>query len=342
MSKLRKELNGLNQAQKSEDTNQSAVTEANNPIADATSNSEQRSDKPALNVSWIRDIVKFISWLGASVAGLSVILGAIGFLSLGAHDTMLGIPTTQIGLDYIKVGGLFFGRSILFMIGAVIGYRNCWMLSGTLLIILLIRYFVFKRHHQTTGLLVGASVLIIAESFLFWLLTDTLQFQDILLNFPDSNSLVLNAIFYGDQLWLRNEYGFLAVFTLCLAITLWHIEQAFKNKSSTNLSKRKIWQWLRIPAFVLLAVCLFLLPRCYGVLTFPNEFPQVVIEATSTAPNSREFKDLDTPLFLIWKDEKSLMLYDQRLKLIIALNPQSVSKYRISALKHIFNPGGRQ
>src|SRR5262249_27368210 len=37
-------------------------------------------------------IFKIIAWLGGSAAGLTILLIAIGFLALGAHDAMLGIP----------------------------------------------------------------------------------------------------------------------------------------------------------------------------------------------------------------------------------------------------------
>src|ERR1041385_3645221 len=69
--------------------------------------------------------LKLITWLGASAGGLTIFLVAIGFLALSAHDVMLGIPRSlQSNSEYVAVGGLFFGRSIIFLIASFISMKS--------------------------------------------------------------------------------------------------------------------------------------------------------------------------------------------------------------------------
>ena len=67
---------------------------------------------------------KLIAWLGASAGGLTLLLVVIGFLALSAHDAMLGIPRSiQNNPEYVAVGGLFFGRSIIFLVANIFSRR---------------------------------------------------------------------------------------------------------------------------------------------------------------------------------------------------------------------------
>src|SRR5215510_14055683 len=87
--------------------------------------------------------LKIIAWLGASAGGLTILLGAIGFLALNAHDVMLGIPRSS-NQEYVAVGGLFFARSIIFLVASFLSAKS-WIVLGVLLIALVVLLNIPRR-----------------------------------------------------------------------------------------------------------------------------------------------------------------------------------------------------
>lgn len=309
-----------------------------------TAPSKRPSENPIWNFSSILNPAKILAWLGVSTGGLGILLAVIGFLAIGAHDAMLGIPSTSQKLDYIKAGGLFLSRSIIFIFGAIITNKWCWLLLGILLVISIFHRYIYKRHPEFMFLF-DVFMLIFAQAYVFWRLGRILQYGDILLKpvlLSSSKSYILSAILKNDKNWLHNEYGFLAIFILCLTMAFKRLDQAYQsmNTLKINISRiQLVWKWIRIPAIVILVIIFFLLPRAYGVLTFSNEYPQV-LSILPTPSNPLDFKDSGFLPFLLKQDEKFLILYDSYSYTIVNLSLQSVNQYRISTPKLIFNSGG--
>lgn len=64
---------------------------------------------------------KFFGTIGASLAGVTAILYAAGFLANGAHLSMLGLSgVTVANIDYLKAGGVFFMDSLFCLQTALI------------------------------------------------------------------------------------------------------------------------------------------------------------------------------------------------------------------------------
>jgi hypothetical protein len=304
-------------------------------------NADHSSEDTIFNMNWLFHPTKFMAWLGASIGGLGILLGVIGFLALGAHDQMLGLPTTQLEDIYI-VGGLFFIRSVVYLAQSIFGNMGniwCWLFIGIFLLVLIIRSYIFK-HIPKISILFFLFVFVFLEFFTLWRLGQPLQFHDILFQVPDQPSEILKSLLSIDNelTYIRyKEYGFLFLLVLITTITFRSLDHMFKQKNVLDV--RNLWKWIRIPAFLLLILCFFILPRDYGVLTLPNDYPRVVKIwprlSVENSPKSTDPEDLAFPLLLLHKDKESLLLYDLRFKTMVNLNPQKVERFTVSAPKHI-------
>ena len=273
--------------------------------------------------------LKIIAWLGASAGGLTILLVAIGFLALSAHDVMLGIPRSiQNNTEYVTVGGLFFGRSIIFLVASFISAKS-WIAVVVLSIgsdRAVQRSPAPSRGRSFVIVLFGI-VLLVAEIYALERLIWPLQISNLLLNLStDANSparQVVDALLVKDTTWLSVEYGFLVLLVVAFSTAFIFMEQA---------GCTRFWQVLRVPAFILLIICIFLLPRAYGVLTISNEYPTVVLESssqTSTNPTN------ETRL-LLREDKEAFVLYDPSSQSIVTMKRDSVAQHKMYAPQHVF------
>lgn len=276
--------------------------------------------------------LKIITWLGASAGGLTILLGAVGFLALGAHDAMLGIPRSlQNNSEYVAVGGLFFGRSIIFLIASFISVQS-WIVLGVLLIGVVVLYRM-PRHlcrGRSLVIVLFSVALLAAEVYGLARLIRPLQISDLLLNLAavenGPGKQVIDALLVKDTTWLGVEYGFLLLLILAFTVAFIFLEQ-----ESTGY-RTQFWHVARVPAFVLLVICLFLLPRVYGVLTLSNDYPEVSLDTASQANSAT----VGPTRFLLREDEKLFVLFDPSSQSIVTVKRDSITQHRMYAPQHIF------
>jgi hypothetical protein len=283
--------------------------------------------------------IKIIAWLGASAGGLTILLVAIGFLASSAHDAMLGIPRSiQNNPEYIAVGGLFFGRSVIFLVASLL-FPTSWIVPGVLIIFAIVLFRRPQRRSRARSMLIVLfSVLLLgAEVYGLARLVKPLQISNLLLSQSVTSSSparqIVEAILVKDTTWLSVEYGFLVLLVVTFAIAFLMLEQESRDRHSLSgvVGKRLLfWHVVRVPAFILLIICIFLLPRTYGVLTMSNDYPTVILEGSdpSTAVNETRL--------LLREDDKVFVLYEPASQSIITIKRESVTQHRMYAPQHIF------
>jgi len=281
--------------------------------------------------------LKIIAWLGASAGGLTILLAAVGFLALGAHDAMLGIPQSiQNNSEYVSVGGLFFGRSVIFLVASFISAQS-WIVLGVLLIGAAVLYKIPRRLCRGRSLVIVlfGIALLAAEVYGLARLLRPLQVSDLLLNLSASENgpgkQVVDALLVKDTAWLSVEYGFLLLLILAFSIAFIFLEQ------ETTGNRTQFWHVVRVPAFVLLVICLFLLPRVYGVLTLSNDYPEVSLD-TANQSNSAA---VSQTRFLLRENEKLFVLFDPTSQSIVTIKRDSITQHRMYAPQHIFTASAR-
>ncbi len=304
---------------------------------------EDAAAHTALKVSSISELAKLVAWLGASAGGLTILLVVVGFLALSAHDVMLGVPrTVQNRPEYTVVGGLFFGRSIIFMVAALLLPKS-WVALG-ILIIVLVGLFHFPKwlgRDNSRFIQLCAVGLLCAQFYVLMRLVRPLQISNLLLHVPETpngpGNEVVRAILVNDMRWLGAEYGFLALLVLCSAILFKALDQVKQNGvAPLNPPTRRriaLWPWLRVPAFALLIISLFLLPRAYGILTISNEYPEVNLVRSNSPANVGAGESL----FMLREDEKFFVLYDPSSQSIITVRRDPIEQHRTFAPQHIFS-----
>ena len=282
--------------------------------------------------------LKIVAWLGASAGGLTILLGAIGFLALNAHDVMLGIPRLgQNNQEYVSIGGLFFGRSIIFLVASFISAKS-WIVLAILLVGVVVLFNIPRRlcHGRSLVIVLFGIALLIAEIYGLTRLIRPLQISNLLLNLSTDGPAreVVNALLVKDSIWLSVEYGFLVLLVLAFAIAFILLEQESQDRvalSKTRRDRTRFWHVVRVPAFILLLICIFLLPRAYGVLTISNDYPAVSIESADTPSQTR---------LLLREDDKVFVLYDPASQSIVTIKRDSIAQHKMYAPQHIFTASG--
>jgi hypothetical protein len=282
---------------------------------------------------------KFIAWLGASAGGLTIFLLAVGFLAHSAHDAMLGVPRAiHNNSEYVVVGGLFLGRSVIFLVAACL--LHLWK-SLLILAALLVMFTLSHHSERYSGWLYRAFIsvcilaLLCAEFYTLVRLTRPLQISNLLLS-PSANpkspaTEVVRAILENDTSWLAAEYGFLVLLVLAQVVVIRLIDGQRERRDHQKFLN--VWRWSRVPALALLFICIFLLPRAYGVMTISNDFLRVE-ELTKANPAG---SNLQSPsIFLLREDENNILLYDPSNQSMSALRRDPVG-YRILAPENVFS-----
>lgn len=271
---------------------------------------------------------KIIAWLGATAAGLTLLLGAIGFLASSAHDVMLGIPrSVQNSTEFVTVGGLFFGRSVIFLVASFISLKS-WMVLAVSLIFLVVHFKTSRqpsRGRSLFAVLFGIGLLS-AEVYCLDRLIRPLQISNLLLNLSSEGQgaarQIVDALLVRNTTWLSAEYGYMVLLVAILSVAFFAIEKS---------SRTQFWQMARVPAFILLIVCIFLLPRAYGVLTISNEYPTAVLETSQSNTVSTS-----EPRLLLREDKDAFVLYDPASQTIATVKRDSVLQHKVYGPQHIF------
>lgn len=287
---------------------------------------------------------KFITWIGASIGGVTIVLVAVGFLALSGHDDMLGVPI-HIGdkSEYVAIGALFFIRSIIFVLASFLDNIGCWLIVVILSAVLTLRHFLERYLAQHAWPLnVGTGILVCAETYALWRLLEPITYRNILYNLDDllkknasgTNPKVLSWIISNSTdstNALKSEYGFLALLFIVMAFLIRGLEREYQRRQSNDrMPKIKLWRWLRLPAFGLLLIQMYSLPRSYGVLTIQSEY-------TLIAPVvSKQQEGLCFPLLLLREDENFLILYDPRIHKVIEMKREAIDNFSVSGSKSVF------
>lgn len=284
-------------------------------------------------------VFKMIAWLGASAGGLTILLVAIGFLALSAHDAMLGIPRSiQNNPEYIVVGGLFFGRSVIFLVTSLL-FPTSWIVPGVLIIFAIVLFRSRQRRSHARSILVAVFGIFLLGAEVYGLirLVKPLQISNLLISrsVEDSSPArqIVAAILVKNSAWLSVEYGFLflLVITFLVAFLMLQRESRERLALSGVAGRRPLfWQVVRVPAFILLIICIFLLPRDYGVLTISNDYPTVILEGSDPAKVVKETR------LLLREDDKVFVLYEPASQSVITIKRDSVTQHRMYAPQHIF------
>lgn len=312
----------------------------------------------------ILEPIKFITWLGVSIGGLTIALAAVGFLNLAGHDLMLGIPERLLAQPkYITVGALFFSRTIIYMVAALANPLAQFSGIAPSLIAVVVpfllavvfyylwRYLEIERYVGAINKVVrvaGPIALVILELYALRRLTEPLQITNVLLQFTDFSSVasagygdsthsILKALNDDDGRFLQLAYGRLSLLVFFLALSYRQLELMSVNKKKSRASGGQkdhlmFWRWLRVPSFALLLLCIFFLTRVYGVLTIQNEYPRFERVAQTDASNPVKA----APLFLLQEDEKYLLLYDPCSQSMLSIKRDSVEQMKTSAPKNLF------
>ena len=307
--------------------------------------------QPPLNT--FLEPVKFVTWLGASVGGLTVVLAVIGFLALAAHDVMLGLPRRLLPqLEYVTVGALFFSRTVTYMIAVLLSPfaspGTALVASVALLAAALAVYYVSTRGrlltHRGWLLAAGPLLLIAGEIYVLQRLTAPLQITHTLLQFADLSSLASNgsgdasmqylrALLNGDDKQLQFAYGMLSLVTLAPALAYRWLELAARTvEGGGRATALLVWRWARFPSFALLLICLFFLIRAYGVLTLSNEYPRFEAEMAAGQPAEQK----SGPRFLLREESEDLLLYEPCTQSILSVKRDSLGRLKITAPYDVF------
>jgi len=249
---------------------------------------------------------------------------------LSAHDAMLGIPRSiQKDPEYVAVGGLFFGRSIIFLVTSLISPES-WIVIVVLIIGGGLLFKQYQRHSRGRSLLITlfSLALLAAEVYGLFRLIKPLQISNLLLNMsvdvPSPARPVIEAILSRNISWLGVEYGFLVLLVVALSIAFLMLEQENRENGV------RFWHVVRVPAFILLIICIFFLPRAYGVMTISNDYPRVALESSDPLIKAQQLR------LLLREDDKTFVLYDPSTQSIITIKRDTVTQHRVFAPQHVF------
>ena len=216
---------------------------------------------------------------------------------------------------------------------------------GALLIGAAVLFNIPKRRSRGRALIfiLLSVALLVAEVYGLARLIRPLQITNLLLNLSvDANApgkQVADAILVKDTTWLSVEYGFLVLLVLAFSVAFILLERESHERiilSGSRKNRILFWHLVRIPAFTLLIVCVFLLPRAYGVLTISNDYPEVSLENSSTSSG----QPINETRLLLREDEKVLILYEPSSQSIVTIKRESISQHRTYAPQHVFTASG--
>jgi hypothetical protein len=293
----------------------------------------ERAGLLATVISLLFEPAKLITLLGASSAGLAIFLGVIGFLAVGAHETLLGLPRlSHTNDEYVAAGSLFFPRTLLFMAASFLDGLAPWLFTGAVVLGLgalgLGRTRPAREAYGLAALVLLALVLVAT----LWLLAQAAECRGLLLQgqVSDENP-VLTHLRKHDESWLQGRYGGLAVGVLCTAVWFKVLEDTFGPAAATPgpfAWGRSCWRWARIPGLVGVLICLFLLARAYGILTFPNRYP--LLTAVAPADLLAQVAPGKDRAVVLHEGEKTLLIYFPDRQSLLQLDRGDVKAFSVT------------
>lgn len=137
---------------------------------------------------------------------------------------------------------------------------------------------------------------------------------------------ILKSIREGEEDFCNQYYTSLLVILIVFGLILLTIKKFFLLGLFTRLCY--------IPLFLVFLICLLIIPLTYGVLIVPNVYPKAAVSAKEDAV-------IEIPeglLYLINRDERELVLWDDRLKQVYITYTKDIATVKIIGQSNIFKP----
>ena len=295
---------------------------------------------------------KIIAWLGASVAGFSLILGTFGYLVIYSHDTtILGLDVSlRTSLEYIVTGAIFFqdtGYIGIISNGLSINLIPSFIIFASFIIL----YTWFKNNKifkvAKVVILLG---LVIVQIIVICHIINTLKGQNYLiykLEKNDINDYIIHQKFEE----LRFLYGSIAAPILINFATIVFIVYCYLKDSLHNLNFTYFFR-NQVSFIIIIIVPLFIsiygLPLSYGVLMKGNYYPQLIeygLKANEPNPlnlscisHDQKYKlGNNSNYYVIYHSDKEFVVYDKSFCQLIYIDRKIISYYRIGASYNVFS-----
>jgi hypothetical protein len=315
-------------------------------------------DGPALAVPEAIGIAKGLKgvllWVGGSLAGITAVFYACGYLVTRAHMSMLGL------YGFVNFNGDHFlqeGAKFLLAIGKELAETLALLFVPLGLLLLVpgaIAIFSPRRraafaerlrrwredgnarqaHERGRCVLYAAAfvALVALTGYSLDRLYAPLEVANLLYGIPQGSgcaafvdtdpACLRQALLRGDEEQLATAFGTqlsLAVAIALLACVTWWIVMAWRWRG-----------WLIAPFLVSVGLCLLLLPMDYGVLQRPTIYPVVHLVREAGGPAT------GTRLFLINKSTGEFVVWDEAARKVAWIPAGSVSSAEIVEVRDLF------
>lgn len=151
--------------------------------------------------AFFKPLVSFIGWIGGAVAGIAVILSAIGFLVMRGHQDLLGIAgVVPMPADTWSVeGARFVYNSLFFFFGGLLssGWVMLVVMAWIGLLVFVTKEQRFIKIQERTKTPAGKSLLLSVSFVLLLLLTN------LFAQYGEPSHLLVEEQTYDDEIALR-------------------------------------------------------------------------------------------------------------------------------------------
>ena len=294
-------------------------------------------------------IAASIGWVTSSFAGISAILYACGYLISRAQLRSLGLSGfLERSPDYfLQEGANFFVALAIFPLRflAELALTGIILLVAAVLLLPLeiyafrrrerIRRFAKRRWEAVKGRIerrpfFWRTLLFVALlAFLLFHLASyladfkpALEVRDLLYRQP-AESDVARWILGGQSARLASHFFVLVWAAAQAGLTLalvWYVTRPMRGRP-----------WLLAPFVFLFMLYVVFLPISYGALMRPTRFPLVVLTPASAVPAG-----VKANLFLLNRNEREFVLWDQRARRVLWLPSQAVQAAEVKEVRPIF------
>ncbi|UNK50345.1 hypothetical protein MNR01_04760 [Lysobacter sp. S4-A87] len=313
----------------------------------------------AINIA--AGIKGFILWIGGSLAGITALLYACGYLVTRAHLHMLGLYGfvefnsdhflqegakffLEVAYDLAEVSLLFFTMIGIVLVPVVIGS----LIGKRRVLPLLERFSAWRELRRSTQAPRIARSLFYGVLFavLIWLTGESLHpsyaplcISDLLYSDAGSNECIADGVPYalslalqkalrtGDSVTLGSAFGerlTQAIYLVILTCVAWYTVARWRWRN-----------WLISPFVVSMGLFLLLLPMDYGVLKRPTVYPVLSI----TASDDAGLDAAPTPgstLYLLDKTDSEFIAWDATARKVIWMPSSTLSRAEIVRMHDLF------
>ncbi len=269
-----------------------------------------------------KPIAAKIVWLGGSLAAITAILSACGFLVIRAHQHLLGIAgLVPIYADsWIDEGARFVSNSLVYLLSGFLS--SSWVILLILLSVLLpiiMKNTKWAAKIQSKTESFAVKTVILSLSFI-----GVLAIMIVFFKYGGmSNLLVVHQTFDNELVIRGNKQGlkdlqiqYAILVSLLLFVFIWlrllpqilHVQHGTTSYNSTKegvavSSRVSCWHLGLLALWFFFLISLFYLPTDYGKMVKPNEYFKVrLISNLNESPSHYEG-------WLLHKDSDEIVMY---------------------------------